>query len=183
MNLHSFSLKTDCTNKFPIPKLSENSPFQVSTSTHDDRNNYRVTFSFIQNPGNSLQNTVIMKYGELRFIHMKNRLTNKFSIPKLSENSSTHDDRNNYQVIFTFIEKPGNSLKNTVMMKHDKMDCTSKFSIPKLSENSSFQVSNSTHDDRNNYQVIFTSIENTGNLLQNTISMKYDEIIFIVINN
>jgi len=49
--------------------------------------------------------------------------------------------------------------------------------------NSSFQVSNSSHDDKNNYQVIFTSIENTGNLLQNTIMMKYDEIIFIVINN
>ena len=57
-----------------------------------------------------------------------------------------------------------------------------KFSIPKCG-NSSFQVSNSSHDDKNNYQVIFTSIENTGNLLQNTIRMKYDEIIFIVINN
>ena len=53
------------------------------------------------------------------------------------------------------------------------MDCTNKFSIPKLSENSSFQVSNSTHDDRNNYHVIFTSIEKYRKL---TTEHYYDEI-------
>ena len=54
MNLHAFSSKIDCTNKFSIPKLSENSPFHDSDITHDDRNNYQVTFTFMENQGNSL---------------------------------------------------------------------------------------------------------------------------------
>ncbi len=74
MNLYSFYSQTDCTNKFSILKLSENSPFQFSNITHDDRNNYRVTFSFIENPGNSLKNTVIMKYNQLIFILITNGL-------------------------------------------------------------------------------------------------------------
>jgi len=40
INLHSCSSKLDCTNKFSRPKLSENSPFQVSNINHDERNNY-----------------------------------------------------------------------------------------------------------------------------------------------
>jgi len=71
MNSHSFSLKTGCTNKFPIPKLSENSPFQVSNITHSDRNNCQVTFTFMKNPGNTLQNTVFMKYDELTCMLIK----------------------------------------------------------------------------------------------------------------
>ncbi len=62
----------DCTNKFSILKLSENSPFQFSYITHDDKNNYQVKFTFIENPGNSLKNTVMMKYDELIFILIKN---------------------------------------------------------------------------------------------------------------
>jgi len=72
MNLYSFSLKPDSTNKFPIPKLSENSSFQVSNSTHNDRNNYQVIFTFIENPGNALKNTVMMTYDEIIFILIKN---------------------------------------------------------------------------------------------------------------
>jgi len=68
---HTFSLKTDCTNKFSISKLSENSPFQFFNSTNDDRNNYQVTFTFIGNQGNSLKNTVLMKFDELTFILIK----------------------------------------------------------------------------------------------------------------
>ena len=71
MKLYSFSSQTDCTNKFSILKLSENSPFQFSNITHDDRN-YQVTFTFIENTGNSLQNTVMMKYNELTFILIGN---------------------------------------------------------------------------------------------------------------
>jgi len=36
--------KNDYTNEFFIPKLSEDSPFQVSKMNHYDRNNYQVTF-------------------------------------------------------------------------------------------------------------------------------------------
>jgi len=63
----------------------------------------------------------------LDFFSSKADCTNKCSTPKLSENSpfqlfnSTNDDRNNYQVTFTFIGNPGNSLKNTVMMKCDEL--------------------------------------------------------------
>ena len=64
----------DCTNKFSKPKLIEKCPFQVSNNTHDDINNYQVIFTFIENPGNPLQNTVMMKYDELIFILIKNGL-------------------------------------------------------------------------------------------------------------
>jgi len=74
MNLYSFSSKTDCTNKFSIAKLSENSPFQFSNSTHDDRNNYQVTFTFIENPRHSPKNTDMIKYDELTFILIENGL-------------------------------------------------------------------------------------------------------------
>ena len=72
MNLHSFSLKTDCTNKLFTPKLSENSSFQVSNSSHDDKNNYQVIFTSIENTGNLLHNTIMMKYDEIMFIVIKN---------------------------------------------------------------------------------------------------------------
>jgi len=47
MNSHSCSSQTDCTNNFSIPKLSENSPFQVADIIYSDRNNYQVTFTFM----------------------------------------------------------------------------------------------------------------------------------------
>jgi len=87
MNLYSFPSKTDCTNKFSILKLSENSSLQGSKSTHDDRNHFQVTVTYIEKTGKSLQNTVMMEYDELIFILIKTDSTNKFSIPKLSEHS------------------------------------------------------------------------------------------------
>jgi len=65
MNIHSCSSKTDYINKFSIPKLSENSPFQFYNITHDDITNYQVTFIFMENTGNSLKITEIMKVNEL----------------------------------------------------------------------------------------------------------------------
>jgi len=102
MNIHSFSSKTDCTNKFPIPKLSGNSWLHNSNVTHAGRNSYQVTIILMENQGKSLINTVIIKFDEHTFI--KNVLPNKFCLPKLSENSPllnsnvTHAGRNNYQV-------------------------------------------------------------------------------------
>ena len=104
LNLHWCSLKIDCTNEFCIPKLSENSPFQVSNSTHNDRNNYQVILTFIANPGTHWRTLLWWNMMDLHLFSLKTDCTNKFSIPKLSENSSfqvsnsTHDDRNNYQV-------------------------------------------------------------------------------------
>jgi len=40
-------IKTDCTNQFSLPKLSENNPLQVSNINDDDRNNYQATFTFM----------------------------------------------------------------------------------------------------------------------------------------
>ena len=72
MNLHPYSSKNDCTNEFSIPKLSENISSQGSKSTHDDRNHFQVTFTYIEKTGKSLQNTVMIKYDELIFILVKN---------------------------------------------------------------------------------------------------------------
>ena len=74
MNLHSCSSKTDYTNKFSIPKLSENSPLQVSNINNDDRNNNQVTLTFMEKPGNSLKNNVSMKFDELTVMLIKNVL-------------------------------------------------------------------------------------------------------------
>ncbi len=59
-------------SKFSIPKLSENSPLQVSNINHDDRNNYQVTLTFIEYPGNSLKNNVSKKFDKLTFMLIKN---------------------------------------------------------------------------------------------------------------
>ncbi len=49
MNINICLSKTDCTNKFSIPKLCENSPFHNSTVNHaTSRNNYIVTFTFYE---------------------------------------------------------------------------------------------------------------------------------------
>jgi len=67
----TFSSKTDCTNKFSIPELSENSPFQVSNINHDDRNNYQVNLDCMETPGNLRKNSVMMKYHKLTYILIK----------------------------------------------------------------------------------------------------------------
>ena len=54
MNMLWCSLKTDCTNKFSIPKLHEKTPFHTSNVTHGGRNNYQVTLTFMENQGNPL---------------------------------------------------------------------------------------------------------------------------------
>jgi len=106
MNTHSCSSKTDYTNIFCIPKLGENHQFHNSNVNNACRNNYPVTFTFMENQGNSLNNTEIMKVDEHTFMLIKTDYTNKFSILKWSENSPfhnfnvTHVSRNNYQVTF-----------------------------------------------------------------------------------
>jgi len=54
-----------------MPKLSENSPLQVSNINDDDRKNCQVTFTFMEEPGNLLKNHVTMKFDELTFILIK----------------------------------------------------------------------------------------------------------------
>jgi len=54
-----------------MPKLSENSPLQVSNINDDDRNNYQATFTFMEKPGNLLKNHVSMKFDELTFMLIK----------------------------------------------------------------------------------------------------------------
>jgi len=71
MNLHSCSSKTDYTNKFSIPKLSEKSPLQVSNINDDDRNNYQVTFTFMENP-KLAEEQCKYEIGELKLMLIRN---------------------------------------------------------------------------------------------------------------
>jgi len=64
MNIHWCSLKTDCTNKFSIPKLYENTPLHNLNVTHAGTKNRQVTITFMENQGNTLINTEKMKVGE-----------------------------------------------------------------------------------------------------------------------
>jgi len=74
MNIHWCPSKTDCTIKFSIPKLCENSPFHNSNVIHGGRNNYQVTLTFKKNQGNTLNNTEKIKVDEHTLVIIKNRL-------------------------------------------------------------------------------------------------------------
>ena len=67
-----------------------------------------------------------MKDDEHAFMLIKTDYTNKFSIPKLYENTPFHNSnvihggRNNDQVTLTFMENLGYTLNNTEKMKVDE---------------------------------------------------------------
>jgi len=74
MNIHWCSLKTDCTIKFSIPKLYENTPFDNFNVTHAGTKNHQVTITFMENQGNTLINTEMMKFDDHALVLIKNRL-------------------------------------------------------------------------------------------------------------
>jgi len=74
MNMHWCSLKTDCTIKFSIPKLYENTPFHNFNITHVGTKNHQVTITLMENQGNTLINTDNMKVDEQALVLIINRL-------------------------------------------------------------------------------------------------------------
>ena len=74
MNMHWFSLKTDCTIKFFIPKLYVNTSFHNLNDTHASRKNHQVTVTFMKNEVNTLINSEKMKFDEHALVLIKNRL-------------------------------------------------------------------------------------------------------------
>jgi len=74
MNMHLFSLKTDCTIKFSIPKLYENTPIHSFNITHAGTKNHQVTITFMENQENTLINTEKMRVDEHALVLIKNRL-------------------------------------------------------------------------------------------------------------
>jgi len=74
MNMHCCSLKTDCTIKFSIPKLYENTPLHSFNITHAGTKNDQVTITFIENQGNTLINTEKIKVDEHALVLIKTRL-------------------------------------------------------------------------------------------------------------
>ena len=74
MNIHWCILKTDCTFKFSIPKLYENTTFDNFNFTHTGTKNHQVTITFMENQGNTLINTEKMKINEPSLVLIKNRL-------------------------------------------------------------------------------------------------------------
>jgi len=74
MNMHWCSLKKDCTIKFPIPKLYENTSFDNFNATHAGTKNHQVTITFMKNQENTLINTEKMKVDEHALVLIKNKL-------------------------------------------------------------------------------------------------------------
>jgi len=74
MNMHWCSLKTDCTIKFSIQKLYENTPLHSLNVTHADTKNHQVRITFMENQGNTLINAEKMKFDEHALVLTKNRL-------------------------------------------------------------------------------------------------------------
>ena len=74
MTMHWCSLKTDCTIKFCIPKLYENTTFHNFNVTHDGRKNYKVTITFMENDGNTLIKSENMKIDEHVLVLIKKQI-------------------------------------------------------------------------------------------------------------
>ena len=74
MNIHWCTLKTDCTNKFSIPKLYENTPLHSFNATHAGTKNHEVRITFMESQENTLINTEKMKVDEYALVLIKNRL-------------------------------------------------------------------------------------------------------------
>ena len=91
MNMHWCTLKTDCTIKFSIPKLYENTTFHNLNVTHAGTKKHQVTRTFIENQENTLINTEKMKVDEHEIVLIKTDCTIKFAIPKLYENTTFHN--------------------------------------------------------------------------------------------
>jgi len=72
--MHWCSLQTDCTIKFSIPKLYENTSFDNFNITHVGTKNHQVTITFIENQRNTLINTKKMKVDENALMLIQNRL-------------------------------------------------------------------------------------------------------------
>ena len=72
--MHWCTLKTDCTIKFYIPKLYENTPFDNFNVIHDGTKNHQVTISFMENQENTLIKTEKIKVDEHTLVLIKNRL-------------------------------------------------------------------------------------------------------------
>jgi len=72
--MHLCSLQTDCTIKFSIPKLYENTPFDNFNVTHAGTKNHQVTRTVMEDQGNTLINTEKMKVDERALVLTKNRL-------------------------------------------------------------------------------------------------------------
>jgi len=65
MNFHWSSPKTDCRNRDFTFQLWENSLYDFKNSIHVARNNYQLTFQFMENQGNTLKSTVFIYFDEL----------------------------------------------------------------------------------------------------------------------
>jgi len=74
MDMHWGSLNTECTIKFYIPKLYENTPLHSFNETHAGTTNHQVTITFMENQGNTLINIAKMGVDEHALVLNKNRL-------------------------------------------------------------------------------------------------------------
>ena len=74
MNIEWCSLKTDCTIKFSIPKLYENTPLHIFNVTHAGTKKHQVTITFMENQENTLIKTEKMRVDEHELVLIKDKL-------------------------------------------------------------------------------------------------------------
>jgi len=83
------SLKTDCTIKFSIQKLYENTPLRSFNDTHAGTTNHQVTRTFMENQGNTLINTEKMRVDEHALVLIKNILHHSILNTKITQKHSS----------------------------------------------------------------------------------------------
>ncbi len=74
MNIQLLTIKTNCTNKFPILKLRENSVFHNFEDILGCRNNYQPTFGSMEDQRNALNNIGKIQVDEHTIAVSKNKL-------------------------------------------------------------------------------------------------------------
>ncbi len=104
---------------------NENSPFHYYNISQFDRNKYQDNFISMEKTINS-EEQCKYEIDKHTLIIINANCNHKFSIWKLSENSSCHEsnindaDRSYYQETFISLENQGSSLTKNVNMKIDK---------------------------------------------------------------
>jgi len=90
MTIHSFSSKTNYTNKFSIPKLRENSLFLAVSITHSGITHDPPTFTNMENQGKSMIINVILKNDDHTLIFIQNILYQYVGYGKFKDLEDLH---------------------------------------------------------------------------------------------
>jgi len=175
MIIHLFSSKTNYTNKFYIPKMRENSPFQVLNVSHTHITDDQPTFTIMEMKENQWSTMHWWKRWSSIYFHSKQITPINFPYSNWGKTDSfiflnvSHTHITDDQPTFTIMEIKENQWstmhwwkKMIIYLFPFKTNYTNKFSILKLRENSQFHIFNISHTHITDDQTTSTIMKNKG---------------------